>query len=128
MKVYVVLWNNYGEHGADFLGTYSSHAKAEEYVKSHAKNIIENFSKNIYRFSIAMRNDKLSNCGVRSNMKFSELPKSIQRLFPNAEKLSADFKYYVRSIKGVERYYVHFKGETTRFVYKDGSWTAEKTW
>lgn len=62
-----------------------------------------------------------------SLLKLTELPKSIQAIFPGCDKYP-DFKAYVRVIKGVERYYVHFKGETTRFIYEDGMWKADKTW
>lgn len=60
-------------------------------------------------------------------IKYSELPKSIQAIFPKVDKYP-DFKAYVRTVKGQERYYVHFNGETTRFVWENGCWHGDKTW
>lgn len=61
-------------------------------------------------------------------VKYSELPKSIQAIFPGVDKKYADFRCYVVNGPSGERYFVKFDGTTTRFVYKDGCWHADKTW
>jgi hypothetical protein len=61
-------------------------------------------------------------------LKFSELPPSIQAIFPEADKKYGDFKAYVKVVKGTERYFVYFNGTTTRFVWEGKCWHADKTW
>ena len=40
--VYVVLWNNYGDQGSDFLGTFSTREKAESFIFAEAPKIEKN--------------------------------------------------------------------------------------
>ena len=41
MKVYVVLWLNYGDQGVDFLGTFSTREKAAEFVSAREPDVNE---------------------------------------------------------------------------------------
>lgn len=40
MKVYVVLWYNYGDQGTDYLGAFSTYEKAEKFIISKVEKYI----------------------------------------------------------------------------------------
>jgi len=61
-------------------------------------------------------------------IEYKDLPVSIQAIFPKSIQKYPDFRCYVRQCKGEDRIFVKFNGETTRFIYKDKKWTADKTW
>lgn len=44
-KVYVVLWDNYGDQGVDFLGTFSSREKAAKFTRVHMEMIAKEHSR-----------------------------------------------------------------------------------
>jgi len=43
--VYVVLWNNYGDQGSDYLGVFSTREKAEKFTREHMEMIDKKLSR-----------------------------------------------------------------------------------